>query len=96
LEREGSSAARRVSEEIARAIVEDHADAIVLGCAGMADLADALSREHDVPVIDGVASAVKLAEALGGLGLKTGKRYGYATPIKKKYVGAMAEYSPGE
>jgi allantoin racemase len=37
----------------------------------MADLADALSREHGLPVIDGVAAAVKMAEALAALGLRT-------------------------
>ena len=50
----------RISREIDRAIQEDHAEAIVLGCAGMADLAAELSREHGLPVIDGVAAAVKL------------------------------------
>jgi allantoin racemase len=37
----------------------------------MADLAHQLSREHGVPVIDGVAAAVKLAEMLHALGLQT-------------------------
>ncbi|TIV31771.1 MAG: aspartate/glutamate racemase family protein, partial [Mesorhizobium sp.] len=54
LERPGSNARHRISQEIARAIREDHAEAIVLGCAGMADLARSLSEEHGVPVLDGV------------------------------------------
>ena len=41
----------------------------MLGCAGMADLAASLARRHGLPVIDGVAAAVKLAEALVALGL---------------------------
>src|SRR5262249_52450688 len=69
LEKPGSDARTKISAEIARAIEEDHAEAIVLGCAGMADLANELSKEHGVPVLDGVACAVKLAEALHGLGL---------------------------
>jgi len=71
LERPGSDARRTISAEIAVALRDDKADAIVLGCAGMADLAYDLSREHGVPVIDGVAAAVKLAELLHRLGLKT-------------------------
>ena len=72
LERSASADARGGSRaEIDRADREDRAEAIVLGCAGMADLAAELSAEHGLPVIDGVAAAVKLAEGLVGLGLKT-------------------------
>ena len=63
LEIPGSDAHQRISNEIESAIVEDRAEAIVLGCAGMADLAATLSREHGLPVVDGVGAAVKLAKA---------------------------------
>ncbi len=95
LEIPGSAARGRISREIDRAIHEDGAEAIVLGCAGMADLAAELTREHAVPVIDGVAAAVKLAESLVALGLKTSKRGGYATPLAKTYSGYWAGASPG-
>ena len=94
LEVPGSPARARISREIDRAVDEDKAEAIVLGCAGMADLAGALSDEHVLPVIDGVAAAVKLAEAVCGLGLRTSKRGGYAGPIEKVYSGVMMPYSP--
>lgn len=94
LEVPGSAARARISREIDRAIQEDRAEAIVLGCAGMADLASALSREHGLPVIDGVAAAVKLCESLVGLRLMTGKTGAYASPIGKRYTGAMSSYSP--
>lgn len=71
LERPGSDACQTISLEIATALKEDGVDAIVLGCAGMADLAHQLSVEHGVPVIDGVAAAIKLAEMLHALGLQT-------------------------
>jgi allantoin racemase len=74
LERPGSDAFRTISLEIATALSHDDADAIVLGCAGMADLAHKLSLEHGVPVIDGVAAAVKLAEMLHALGAATSQR----------------------
>jgi allantoin racemase len=83
LEEPGSAARSRISEEIGRALKEDHAEAIVLGCAGMTDLAAALANEHNVPVLDGVACAVKLAEGLISLALETSKRGGYATPRPK-------------
>jgi allantoin racemase len=57
-------AAARLSDEIAVAVAEDAPSAIVLGCAGMADLAADLERRHGLPVIDGVAAAAVLAEAL--------------------------------
>ena len=57
---------------------------------GMADLAASLAAEHGLPVIDGVAAAVKLAEALVGLGLATSKRGPYAKPLPKAFTGAFA------
>src|SRR2546427_716039 len=40
-----------------------------------------------VPVIHGVGAAVRLAEAVTGLGLKTSKRSTYAFPEPKKIIG---------
>jgi allantoin racemase len=88
LEETDSPARARISAEIAAALREDSAEAIVLGCAGMADLAQALSAEHGVPVIDGVAAAIKLAEALAALRLSTSKVGGYAAPLPKRYLRA--------
>ncbi len=90
LEKPESDARRRISREIGRALAEDGAEAVVLGCAGMADLAAALSREHGVPVVDGAASAVKLCEGLVQLGLKTSKTGGYAAPLAKPFAGQFA------
>jgi allantoin racemase len=94
LETPGSAARGRISREIDRAIQDDRAEAIVLGCAGMTDLAAELAREHGLPVIDGVAAAVKLAESLCALGLKTSKRGAYASPLPKRYAGMFAPASP--
>jgi allantoin racemase len=89
-----SNASALISAEIERARAEDHAEAIVLGCAGMADLAARLSAKHGLPVVDGVASAVKLAEALAALGLKTSKIGAYAVPRAKTYLGSFAPFAP--
>ena len=96
LERPGSNARHRISEEIARAISEDKAEAIVLGCAGMADLAHSLSEEHGIPVLDGVVCAVTLAESLFRVGLKTSKIGGYAAPRGKQFAGMFASLSPAD
>ncbi|GAB4539904.1 MAG: aspartate/glutamate racemase family protein [Roseibium sp.] len=64
LEDPASDARRKVEAEIETALREDGVGAIALGCAGMADLAHDLSVRFNVPVVDGVASAVRLAEAL--------------------------------
>lgn len=94
LEDPNSGARDRLRSEIAAAIDEDKAEAIVLGCAGMADLARTLQSEFGIPVIDGVGAAVKQAEALVGLGLTTSKRGAYASPVAKSYVGAMSDFAP--
>lgn len=78
LEEPGSNASGRISQEIARAIIEDRAEAIVLGCAGMTDLADRLSHEHGLPVLDGVTCAVAMCETMVRLKLRTSRLGGYA------------------
>jgi allantoin racemase len=49
----------------------------------MAELAHDLSIELGIPVIDGVAAAVRFAEALVGLRLKTSKHGDLAFPLPK-------------
>ncbi len=94
LEEPGSGARRIIAKEIERALAEDGAEAIVLGCAGMTDLARDLGKEAGVPVLDGVACAVALAESLIRIGLKTSKRNTYAPPLAKPYAGVFKRFSP--
>ncbi len=95
LEVAGSDAQSKISTEIGRAVAEDRAEAIVLGCAGMTDLAERLSADHGLPVIDGVACAIKLAENLVDLGLRTSRIGGYAPPRAKRFSGHFSRFSPG-
>jgi len=81
LENPHSDARQKISTEINKAIHDDHAEAIVLGCAGMTDLARSLSEEHGLPVIDGVVSAVGLCETMVRLNIKTSSLGGYAQPV---------------
>jgi allantoin racemase len=89
-----SGAVEKIEREIAVALAEDRAEAIILGCAGMTELAAELARKFGVPVIDGVTAAVKLIEALVRLGLRTSKIGGYAAPLAKSYRGAMSPFAP--
>src|SRR3954447_466124 len=60
------------------------AEVLVLGCAGMTGLDRKISTMLDIPVIDGVAAAVRLAESLVALGLKTSRAGSYAKPLDKR------------
>jgi len=93
LEHPASQARQRITDECRRALAEDGAEAIVLGCAGMAELCAAISRDIGAPVIDGVSAAVKLAESLVALGLATAKRGELALPLPKTYHGLLKEFS---
>lgn len=83
LEADAGTARSRLLAEARAALREDGVDAIVLGCAGMAELCDWLSQEIGIPVIDGVTAAVKLAEALASGGFRTSKAGAYAFPRDK-------------
>ena len=60
------------------AMTEDGAEAVVLGCAGLADLVGPLSRALGVPVVDGVAAAVGIATGLVAMGLNTSRANTFA------------------
>ena len=94
LDRPGSAARRLIVDECRRALDEDGADAIVLGCAGMADLARAVEDAVGAPVVEGVTAALKWVEALVALRLSTAKRGEYARPLVKRYDGPLADFSP--
>jgi allantoin racemase len=79
-------AIRAIVAEARQAVEIDRAEVICLGCGGMAGLEEAVSSELHVPVIDGVGAAVRLAEALVGLGLKTSKISTYAPPEPKTII----------
>ncbi|MFF3646039.1 aspartate/glutamate racemase family protein [Streptomyces sp. NPDC002564] len=59
------------------------AEVLVLGCAGMTGLQQAVGDKLGMPVVDGVGAAVRLAESLVGLGLTTSRAGGYAKPRPK-------------
>jgi allantoin racemase len=90
LEHCGAEAIGRIEAAARQALASDRSGAIVLGCGGMAALCRTLQERLGVPVIDGVSAAVKLAEALVGLGLRTEKHGDYAPPLQKPWAGWAA------
>jgi len=66
---------------------------IVLGCAGMADLCEDISRAIGAPVVDGVAAATVTVEGLVRLGLRTSAVGEYASPPPKAYTGLLAGFA---
>jgi allantoin racemase len=74
------TARARILRACEDALAIDGSDAIVLGCAGMADLCHDLAGQLGVSVVDGVAAATTTVETLVRLGLSTGKRGEFAQP----------------
>ncbi len=66
---------------IKQAIEMDGAEAIVLGCAGMASFSNQLSQQFGLPVIDGVASAVGMASSLVRMGVSNFRAARVPTPL---------------
>lgn len=87
LERDPVRAVEAVVQQAERAVRDDHAEVICLGCGGMAGLDAKIRDRTGVPVVDGVSAAVALAESLVRLGLRTSKVRTYATPRRKQIVG---------
>ena len=87
LENDLEATAESVARVAEDAIRIDGAEVICLGCAGMAGLSERISRRIGVPVVDGVAAAVRLAESLDALGLRTSKIGFYAPSPEKEISG---------
>ncbi|MFJ5429600.1 aspartate/glutamate racemase family protein [Pectobacterium actinidiae] len=90
LEQDSGIAQKKVREYCIQSLRQDGVGAIVLGCGGMADLAQALTQELAIPVIDGVSAAVKLIESLSALGLTTSKHGDLDYPVTKPLSGMFS------
>jgi allantoin racemase len=76
------------------AIAQDHAEALCLGCAGMSGLDRQLEERLGIPIIDGVAAAVKMVESLIALQKTNSKALTYKTPEIKPFTGYPAHMQP--
>jgi allantoin racemase len=70
-----------------RVVARDGAEALVLACGGMADVAHAVRRDVGVPVCDGVAFGATVAYGLWRCGLRTSKSGAYGWPEAIAYSG---------
>jgi allantoin racemase len=85
-ERDPTAAERELVREGRLAVEEDGAEAICLGCAGMGPLDKPVEAALGVPVLDGVACAVKLLEGLHDYGVATSRVAAFKAPEEKEYV----------
>lgn len=85
-ERDPTAATREIVAAARQAIAEDGAEAICLGCAGMGPLDKAVEAEVGVPVLDGVACAVKLVEGIVDYGLSTSRVAAFKEPEPKELL----------
>ncbi|MCM3760602.1 aspartate/glutamate racemase family protein [Alkalihalobacillus oceani] len=76
-----------LEEECKRAVEEDGAECVLLGCAGFVTFVEELQQKLGVPVFDGVSPAVKLAEGLVDMGVETSKALTWSPPEKKVITG---------
>src|SRR5438105_1819873 len=86
VDRDPKGAIVGIVAEARKAVEQEHAEVICLGCAGMAGLEEAITSDLHIPIIDGVGAAVRLAEALVGLGLSTSKISTYAKPDPNRMI----------
>ena len=89
---EDPGARTRLVDECRRAVEQDGADVVVLGCAGMAELCAVIADEIGVPVVDGVAAGTVLAQSLVALGLRPSAAGEYAPPPAKPMAGLLAGF----
>ncbi|MEM0074933.1 MAG: aspartate/glutamate racemase family protein [Conexivisphaerales archaeon] len=87
LENNKQSVKKELLKEGSKAIKEDNAEVIVLGCAGLAGMDKEFQNALHVPVIDGVVAAVKLMEGILDYGIKTSKVLTYRKPATKPLKG---------
>jgi allantoin racemase len=84
---------RMMVDEGRRAIEEDGAEAILLGCAGLGPLDKWMQEQLGVPVLDGVACGVKLAEDLHSYGVTTSKVAAFKDPERKELVACPVSFA---
>ncbi len=74
---EGLSFDEKILRTAEAAVKEDHAEVLVLGCAGMTGLDKHLQRQLGVPVLDGVVCALIIASGLVKYDVSTSKARRY-------------------
>jgi allantoin racemase len=84
----GGQVEDKIFEACLKAINEDGAEVLVLGCTGMVGLSEKLQERlrekgYEVPVVDPIRAAIYYAKLLVRLGLRQ-SRISYPKPLPKK------------
>jgi len=74
MEDHAADLAAAIMKEGRAAVADDGADVLILGCGGILGLAELLSADTGVPVIEPGAAALKYCESLLSLGLSQSKK----------------------
>ena len=74
---EGMSLEEIIFQAAEIAVKEDHAEVLVLGCAGLTGMDKRIQRQLGVPVLDGVVCALIIASGLVKYGVSTSKARRY-------------------
>jgi allantoin racemase len=88
MDRDPSRAKARILEVGRVAVEQDHAEVLVLGCAGLAGYGRELTSTLGVAIVDPTPVGLKMAELLVGLRLTHSKRGIYAWPPANKELHA--------
>ena len=93
---ESEQATKALIEQAAKkAIQEDGAEVICLGCAGMSGLDKHMEERLGVPVVDGVVAGLKILEGLGSYGIRTSQRQAYTRPARKELLNMPSIFYKG-
>jgi allantoin racemase len=79
-----------------RRLAADGAEALILACGGMADVAATVEREVGLPVCDGVSFGATLGYAMWRCGLRTSKTGAYGWPEPIPYLDMPDNVAPRE
>jgi allantoin racemase len=82
-----SDGLQEIERQCRLAIEEDGCESIVMGCAGFIEYAKELRMRLEVPVIEGIAPAIRFAADLVGLQYTTSKINSLKFPERKRIVG---------
>jgi len=87
LEENADKTVEEITAAAKRAIEQDGAEVIILGCTGMAPLAQKIRKQLNVPLIEPAAATLKMVETLVKLGLRHNRGRLYLTPSFDKIDG---------
>eukprot|EP00930_Biecheleria_cincta_P095451 TRINITY_DN87412_c0_g1_i1.p1 TRINITY_DN87412_c0_g1~~TRINITY_DN87412_c0_g1_i1.p1 ORF type:complete len:262 (+),score=30.92 TRINITY_DN87412_c0_g1_i1:77-862(+) len=77
------TAVRGKITQAAEGLIQEGAESIVLGCAGMAGMREELEAKFSIPVLDPIDAGLAMASALVNMGLLTSKACTYHSPKHK-------------